>query len=77
MSIQKYRNLSIRVHFGNNARELRERKGMGQAELCDRTGWGQAYLSRVENGRVNISLESMQLLAKALGTSIAELVKGL
>ena len=68
--------VTIGESFGNRIKELRKDREMTQLDLCAVTGWEQAYLSRVENGRIDVCLKSIQALANAFGLSIAELMKG-
>ena len=68
--------VTIGQRFGNRVRELRESREMTQVDLCETTGWGQAYLSRLENGRIDVCLKSIQALANTFNLSISELMKG-
>jgi transcriptional regulator with XRE-family HTH domain len=68
--------VTIGESFGTRIRKLREDREMTQLDLCETIGWGQAYLSRVENGRIDVCLKSIQALANAFDLSIAELMKG-
>ena len=49
---------------------------MTQLDLCKTTGWGQAYLSRVENAKVDVCLKSIQVLANAFDLSLSDLMNG-
>lgn len=49
---------------------------MTQLDLCAKAGWEQAYLSRIENARIDVCLKSIQALAIAFDLSIADLMKG-
>lgn len=40
---------------------------MTQVELCDETGLAQPYISEVERGLSNISLDTMEKIAEAVG----------
>ena len=53
---------------------------MSQVEFGERCGFFQTYLSRVENGRANPTLNALDVIASALGLTIFELfdmVKGM
>jgi transcriptional regulator with XRE-family HTH domain len=73
---QNQTKVTIGQRFGNRVRELRESKEMTQLDLCEFTGWGQAYLSRLENGRIDVCLKSIEALGSAFGLSISEMMKG-
>ena len=62
------------VRFGRKLREVRGRTGISQEKLADRAGLHRTYVSSVERGERNISLQNIEKLAKALGVSMAELM---
>lgn len=47
--------------------------GLSQVEFGERCGFYQTYLSRIENGRANPSLNAMEVIANALGLTIFDL----
>lgn len=52
---------------------LREARGLKQDEVADKLGWTAATLSRVENGRQNTKLSSLEELATFYEVSVPEL----
>lgn len=54
-------------------RELRLAHGMSQVEFGERCGFYQTYLSRIENGRANPSLNAMEIIANALELTVFDL----
>ena len=60
--------------LGNRLRELRKEKGMNQGQLADLAGINRSYLSMVENGFANPSLDVIDKLARSLGSNISELL---
>jgi len=46
---------------------------MSQEALADRCGFARSYMSRVERGTANLSLDALERLAEALGASEADL----
>ena len=52
--------------IGTRLRELREQKKMTQADIEERTGLLSCYISRVENGHVIPSLETLERFAGVL-----------
>lgn len=54
-------------------RELRTEAGLSQVEFAERCGFYQTYLSRVENGRANPTLNAMEVIANGLGLSVFDL----
>lgn len=47
--------------------------GLSQVEFAERAGFYQTYLSRIENGNANPTLNALDVLAAALGVTIFEL----
>ncbi|MFT3850522.1 MAG: helix-turn-helix transcriptional regulator [Propionivibrio sp.] len=54
-------------------RELRQATGLSQEAFADKCGFARSYMSRVERGGANPSLDAVQTLADALGVRISEL----
>lgn len=51
-----------------NLRDLRQRAGLSQEELAARCGVHRTYIGSVERGERNITLDTLQKIAKALET---------
>jgi transcriptional regulator with XRE-family HTH domain len=64
---------TLAQRFGRCVRRLREEAGMTQVEFGEQCGFYQTYLSRLENGRANPTLNAMEVIANGLGMSIYEL----
>jgi transcriptional regulator with XRE-family HTH domain len=47
---------------------------MSQAVFGERCGFYQTYLSRIETGRANPSLNAMEVIANALGLTVFDLL---
>lgn len=54
-------------------RELRLEAGLSQVEFAEKCGFYQTYLSRVENGHANPTLNAMEVIATAFGLTVFEL----
>jgi transcriptional regulator with XRE-family HTH domain len=65
--------IPLRVTFGQRLRELRQEKGFSQEAFADRCGFARSYMSRLERGAGNPSLDAIQALADALDVEITEL----
>jgi transcriptional regulator with XRE-family HTH domain len=61
--------------FGENMKKIRLEKGMSQGDICRSLGLDRAYISNVENGKQNLTISTMEKVAKALGVSIDTLLK--
>ncbi len=65
--------MDIKRRFGSAVRARRLTLGISQEELALRIGADQAYVSRVEAGAMNLTLETAEQIALALDTDIAAL----
>ena len=59
-----------------NVKTLRRQRGLNQTDLAKRVGVTQAYIAMLEKGdKVNPTLALLTKLAKALKTTVGELVQ--
>jgi CheY-like chemotaxis protein len=63
----------VKKPFGTSVRAWRSRLGISQEELAGRAGLHRTYVCDIERGARNVSLESIQKLARALEISVAAL----
>jgi transcriptional regulator with XRE-family HTH domain len=63
--------------FGEYVRTLRKAKGISQEELAELSGLHRNYIGGIERGERNLALLNIIRLAKALGVSPSELLKGI
>lgn len=71
------RTLEAAVEFGRRLRLARVAIGLSQMALAERCGLHFTYISSVERGQRNVSLETIVRLAQAVSTDPGELVQGL
>ena len=64
--------MDIKQKVGNRIRELRKELELSQEALALKAEVDRTYVTDVENGRRNVSLEILERLIKALNVSIAE-----
>jgi transcriptional regulator with XRE-family HTH domain len=62
--------LALRV--GTTVRKLRVESGMSQVVFGERCGFYQTYLSRLERGQANPTLNALEVIAGAFNLSIFE-----
>ncbi len=62
------------VRFGQRLRAVREKAGVSQEKLAEMAGLHRTYVSSVERGKRNISIQNIERLAVALGTTMAQLM---
>ena len=61
--------------FGQNLRAARIKADLTQAQLAERTGLTQQYVSLVEAGHQNITIDTMAALARAVGRDVSALIR--
>lgn len=61
--------------FGRNFREARRRAGLSQKDIERLTGTSQHYVSTIERGLENPTLDVLTRLAEAVGKTLAELLR--
>jgi len=61
--------------FGDNMKKIRLEKGMSQGDICRALGLDRAYISNIENGKQNLTISTMEKVAKVLGMSVDQLLK--
>lgn len=67
--------MEIKKRFGLAVKEKRVALGISQEELAMRIEADQAYVSRIEAGQINATLETVEQIASALNADVAELLK--
>ena len=67
MSLQK--NLGLAVY------ELRKEKGLSQEKLALNADIDRRYMSDIENGKRNVSLDILERLAACLEIKVSELIE--
>jgi transcriptional regulator with XRE-family HTH domain len=67
--------MSSGIKLGQNLRKIRTKKKMTQGDLASALNVDRAYISNIENGRMNPTLSTLEKLAGALGISSSELLK--
>jgi DNA-binding XRE family transcriptional regulator len=67
----------FQTQLGTRIRSLREKRGYTQESFGDICGFHRNFVGAVERGRQNLTLKSLRIIAKGLGTSMSELLSGL
>ena len=67
--------MSLKEVVGENVRALREKRGIAQDELAHQADIHVTYLSGVETGKRNITLNVLERIASALAVTEEVLVR--
>lgn len=67
----------IQKRLGARIRKLRLNRGWTQDEFADLSGLHRAQVGAFENGRMNMTLASLHLVAETFGLRIIDLFKGI
>lgn len=63
-------------HIGANIRKNRERLGLSQGDLAKKINKKyKSFISKIENGRGNLTIQSLLAISGALGVDVWELLK--
>jgi transcriptional regulator with XRE-family HTH domain len=69
-----FRVMNLRAVFGLNVQRLRRERKLSQEQLSFVSGRTRAYISSVEAGRRNATLDTLEILANALGVEPEDLI---
>lgn len=61
----------IRIELGERIKKLRKSKKITQSELARKIRLDRTFLSRVESGKQNITIDNLSLICKGLNVSLS------
>ncbi len=67
--------MNIKILFGKNVREFREFRGWSQDKLSEESGLHRTYISGIERGFRNPTIEIVHKISVALQIQISDLFK--
>ena len=65
--------MELRKRFGSAIRKLRMNRGISQEAFADLCNHHRTYISDIELGKRNVSLENIKHIADALGIKMSDL----
>lgn len=68
--------MKSRSLFGSHVKELRKGLHLTQTQLGSIAGLDRSYISRIERGHCNVTLDSIMLIADGLGVAPSDLLDG-
>lgn len=67
--------VNYREVLANNITKYRKRKGLVREELSLLLGCDNSYISKVEKGKINITLDKLVAIANCLDVKLSDLFK--
>lgn len=64
----------LKALFGRRVAELRRAKGWTQEKMAERLGTSVQWLSRIEGGGENVTIDTLVLFANTLSVTVVELL---
>ena len=64
---------TLQINVGKHIQKLREQKGISQQDLAAKCNFEKSNMSRLEAGRVNPTLSTLEKVANALDITLTEL----
>lgn len=68
---------SFLLHIGQNIKKVRRHRHISQVQLALLSGVARDSLSRIENGKHNLTIRSLFRISNALHAPITELLLGI
>lgn len=66
---------SIQIKVGKRIQQIRLEKNITQQDLAARCNFEKSNMSRLEAGRANATLSTLEIVSKALEVEVVELFK--
>ena len=66
---------SLQIKVGKRIQEIRVEKNISQQDLAARCNFEKSNMSRLEAGRANATLSTLEVVAKALNVNVADFFK--
>jgi transcriptional regulator with XRE-family HTH domain len=64
----------IQKEIGTAIRNLRLKRGWSQDVFGDRSGLNRAHVGEIERGESNVTIQTLKIVADALGVKIHDLI---
>ena len=69
--------MNLQVLFGKRVRELRQLQKLSQEALAFKAGIDRTYMTSIENGKRNVSIQNIEKIISALEISVQEFFSGI
>jgi transcriptional regulator with XRE-family HTH domain len=65
----------LRIIVGHKVKALRKNLNLSQEAFADKCGFARSYMSRIERGKANLSLDAVEIIAIALNVEESKLLE--
>jgi len=65
--------MELLMSLGRRIQSIREKRGLTQEELEERSGVNTKYISAIERGQKNVTVKTLEKIAKGLDINLYEL----
>lgn len=72
----KLSEMDVKQTIGLRIKQLRSEKSISQEKLALKAGLDRTYMTSVENGKRNVSIQNIEKIINALETTFEEFFKG-
>lgn len=66
---------SIQIQVGKRIQKIRKEKNISQQDLAAKCNFEKSNMSRLEGGRANATLSTLEIVSKALEINVIELFR--
>ncbi|MDA3928515.1 MAG: helix-turn-helix transcriptional regulator [Prolixibacteraceae bacterium] len=67
--------MTLQIQFGKRVREIRNSHGLSQEALAYKAGIDRTYMTDIENGKRNVSIQNIEKIINALELPIEDFFK--
>lgn len=72
--MSKLKTSPLRNALAQNVKSIRKKQGLSQEGLADQCDLHRTYIGSIERSERNVTLQTLEVLAKALNVSVIELL---
>lgn len=65
----------LRKIVGDKVKILRKSQGFSQEAFADKCGFARSYMSRIERGKANLSIDAIEIISTALSIEESKLLE--
>ena len=77
MARPRLKSSDLLTHLGLRVRKLRKQREWTQVEMAERLGLDRSFLAELERGKTNLSLLTLDTIARGFGISLSRILSGL